>query len=1116
MAVSGYADLEATLWFEHLCCGLLSPQAERDFTQLNPFLSADAAAGKTFCGGKRIPMPRRFYGQTVLCMCRFAEPLDPDDKKRRNDAWWPHQHEDLADLLANPEAAGSSLALAAGLGEKASANVLCGLLASKRTYVQKAASADGGFKGIFDPHYLVFEFVTGFLLRPRQVEMVNEFSDALRSGKSSVKQMIMGAGKTSVVSPLLALMHANGSRIVCLVVPPALISLSRSVLQNCFSTVVQKRVSTFKCDRSLDLEVALSERLGRIVSHGDILLTTPGDVKSLELRFLEQLDLANDRQARRNTTQMRRECVQMGRALQLMKEGVCMIDEVDLVLHPLRSELNFPIGPKNLIEHAPERWRAVLHLLDGFFSVEKGRVPPHLKDSLRAKEILQTLGEIIRSGCERRYLQCNPHLILLSEEFYHKEVGRAFEQPSGDREDRGLSEDEVRAYLLHRVTPQRLELEASLEAGAEIDRVAGLPGACRRRQHHGADFLRMDLGRAQRQRPQALSARKLAPDVWSCRARKREEALAGGFEPVARSSYLATRLEPLEKGNVRLVLEETQAGADVRGQRVERLPAKDAKSMNLSWDWLQVFLPFSLQKIDRVTFGIMSSEQVSAALAEQPLMPLTRAKLAIPFVGKDVPSQSSEFAHPDVVIGLTILAYRYEGLRREDFDEVLGMLCDRLESEAGAVLERPTSLLWRTWVEESGADFCVKQAELDEQTSSQVLGLEEGGALQKPDRMLPLHLLERRNEANMAQLFELVRKLPSAVHFYLEQSVFPQFMRFQDEKLSASGQDLGGSILFGQRIGFSGTPSDLMPRELGQCDYEPGSEGEMVSTMTDTQVVTFEAVQPGWNVELLLDSIIEAAHQNRCNALIDTGALITGLTNQEVAEYLLGFGRARAEAADSPSARSAPTLPDFMDGVVFLDDDGGKKILLRQTREITKLADSGVPAQKRFAFYDQVHTTGMDIQHKLDAVAALTLGKDMCWRDYVQGAYRMRGIGRGQRICLYVIPEVVELISRDLILAGIEQKLQGPAGAKWTACEKGRLLAVAAWLLVNSIRTERIQFAMLQLQNLANVWRRNAFKTVMTDFEVVTSEGLKEAVQIFKEANCFHIAKRSAQASWSA
>ncbi|CAE7489696.1 unnamed protein product [Symbiodinium natans] len=145
----------------------------------------------------------------------------------------------------------------------------------------------------------------------------------------------------------------------------------------------------------------------------------------------------------------------------------------------------------------------------------------------------------------------------------------------------------------------------------------------------------------------------------------------------------------------------------------------------------------------------------------------------------------------------------------------------------------------------------------------------------------------------------------------------------------------------------------------------------------------------------------------------------------------------------------------------------------------------------------------MDIQHKLDAVAALTLGKDMCWRDYVQGAYRMRGIGRGQRICLYVIPEVVELISRDLHLAGIEEALRGPSKEPWTQSEKGRLLAVAAWLLVNSIRTERIQFAMLQLQNLANVWRRNAFKGVMKDFEMVTADGLKEAVQVFKEPIAF-------------
>ena len=47
-------------------------------------------------------------------------------------------------------------------------------------------------------------------------------------------------------------------------------------------------------------------------------------------------------------------------------------------------------------------------------------------------------------------------------------------------------------------------------------------------------------------------------------------------------------------------------------------------------------------------------------------MPTTRKLLAVPFLGKDVPSSASEFAHPDVVIGFTILAYRYEGMRDSD------------------------------------------------------------------------------------------------------------------------------------------------------------------------------------------------------------------------------------------------------------------------------------------------------------------------------------------------------------------------------------------------------------------------------------------------------------------
>eukprot|EP00966_Prymnesium_polylepis_P272249 6289961-Prymnesium_polylepis.2 len=59
-----------------------------------------------------------------------------------------------------------------------------------------------------------------------------------------------------------------------------------------------------------------------------------------------------------------------------------------------------------------------------------------------------------------------------------------------------------------------------------------------------------------------------------------------------------------------------------------------------------------------------------------------RWQLAIPFLGKDVPSRASEFAHCDIIIGLTVLAYRYEGLRSVDFEkDVIGLLRTEFEKE---------------------------------------------------------------------------------------------------------------------------------------------------------------------------------------------------------------------------------------------------------------------------------------------------------------------------------------------------------------------------------------------------------------------------------------------------
>ena len=90
------------------------------------------------------------------------------------------------------------------------------------------------------------------------------------------------------------------------------------------------------------------------------------------------------------------------------------------------------------------------------------------------------------------------------------------------------------------------------------------------------------------------------------------------------------------------------------------LTGKAMQLINLAEEWLTTFLPHCLQKIDRVSFGLLSAAEVLKLQRLDPHTPRSRLKLAIPFLGKDVPSTASEFAHPDIIIGLTVLAYRYE------------------------------------------------------------------------------------------------------------------------------------------------------------------------------------------------------------------------------------------------------------------------------------------------------------------------------------------------------------------------------------------------------------------------------------------------------------------------
>lgn len=905
----------------------------------------------------------------------------------------------------------------------------------------------------FDPRYLVFEFTYSLMLRQSQVILVNKLMNTLRGNGSMCHQMIMGAGKTTVVTPLLALMLADGKSLVTQVVPHALLEFSRGVMREKFAAVVRKPIFTFHFNRGTAITRDLYLKLCKARDSKAVICATPTSVKSFMLKFVEMMKILEEKKfgtARRRVqnngffsqfslsaiARRFRDSVELVQTdvdpqevyycteiLKLFRTGVLLLDEVDLLLHPLKSELNWPIGQKDPIDFSRGklgiglRWNMFWHLIDPIFYASTGKMSVEFKDSREAISILENIKAIIQQGIAEKHFQYTPHLVLLNREFYHKNLKPLI----------------ARWQLLY------------------------------------------------------LRNKRL---------------------PTVEDTHLISYM-------VNGPLKDRQAASAVH----VALDDEYMKMINLSHDLLRNFLPHVMSKINRVSFGLLSKQDLKLALQNDPNISLARRLTAVPFVGKDIPSRASQFSHPDIVIGLTTLAYRYEGLRFTDFENTLVALREQLDAEFGPYHKRPASLKYKGWVEEAGGNVRGPREGEDEPEDPEAAFFKApmgriGG--RGSDDIWPLHLLDLKDDQHMSVTYNLLRRIPQVIQYYLDTFVFPLTMEHHHEKVSASGQDLGGEMLFSRRVGFSGTPSDLLPEELGQCQYDEGVDGNIIHFLTSESIVTSRLLSSDWSVTKLLDDIATA--NPPFHVLLDCGALVTGLSNYEVAKYLLTHG-----------------LPSEFDGVVFLDNEDRKMILLRNGMSVVRLQQSGIPPQRRFSFYDQIHTTGMDIVQCIDARAALTLGKDMTFRDYAQGAFRMRGIGKGQTIELFIIPEVVRLVNDHRIRLSKSQGMASPLivqplavstpsndllslsvpqpvvfqGNQPSSRGKQLLVDIASWLTINGMKSENLQFRMLCHQSIDSVSRKRAFALLTGHYKELTQLAFANRA---KEFNAL-VAKASANSS---
>lgn len=234
--------------------------------------------------------------------------------------------------------------------------------------------------------------------------------------------MIMGAGKTTVIGPLLTMLLADANTLMIEVVPNALLDFSANVLRERFSTVVRKPVFTFTFDRYQEVTLQQLYKLRTARNLRAVIVSTPTAVKSFMLKFLEivhLLDMQHNLAAeRRERVEVRsrlsrllgfsrkigytnelsatdiaklREQANISRMIfDILRGSIEIMDEVDLLLHPLRSELNWPLGAKAPLDFTHSsagnglRWGIPAHLLDAVFACSGMPILAEMADSREA------------------------------------------------------------------------------------------------------------------------------------------------------------------------------------------------------------------------------------------------------------------------------------------------------------------------------------------------------------------------------------------------------------------------------------------------------------------------------------------------------------------------------------------------------------------------------------------------------------------------------------------------------------------------------------------------------------------------------------------------------------
>lgn len=251
-----------------------------------------------------------------------------------------------------------------------------------------------------------------------------------------------------------------------------------------------------------------------------------------------------------------------------------------------------------------------------------------------------------------------------------------------------------------------------------------------------------------------------------------------------------------------------------------------------------------------------------------------RDPVAVPFHAKGVPSEQSEWGHPDVAILFTVLAFYYDGVTKGQLKQALTRV---LKSD-------DPSTEYDKWVQSSRS---------------------------MPDSLKAWNTINVEDDDQVHEIWMAVRYQVVVIDYFLNNLVFPRHAKQFKVKLQSSGWDIplfsAVQIFDAKKIqgkplttGFSGTNDNrtMLPLTVKQSDLPSLSH-------TNAEVLTYLLHPRSRACEVMVNQYGRRASERdllfmlkrrRIRVLIDAGAQILEMDNETLAKTWLGIDHS-SEAA---------------------------------------------------------------------------------------------------------------------------------------------------------------------------------------------------------------------------